>query len=132
MLTPLEHRVIAMLLDYSGPAAALFRRQAAHLEVTSRNATGVGFFTHFKSNATDRLPETVNCHLGDLIGKTSAAPNGVSFVLFVRQGQISFLEGSAFDDPWPQDEDAIALCYWDDRPRDAQVFRKLDGMIQTQ
>jgi len=46
-LTPLESAVLNKLLDKPGEPFATLREQLAHIEVASRELTGVGFFTNF-------------------------------------------------------------------------------------
>lgn len=75
--------------------------------VKKREFTGHGFFTDFEYSGTDRLPDTCgNTELGDL----SVMLNGfclVGFVLFIKNGTITCLEGYTYGDKWP---DVIEDC----------------------
>jgi hypothetical protein len=95
--------VLDELLDRPGEPFTTLRDQLAHASVAAREFTGVGFFTRF-SISTDApvrrdLPST---ELGDVGARIAGLEHGAGFVLFVRDGVISQLEGYTYGDtPWP-------------------------------
>ena len=94
------------MLDRLGELYCTLREHLAHASVSRREFTGVGFATHFTvpSDAPVRrdLSETAIYDVGaDIRGLT----HGASFVLFIRDGVLSFLEGVTTTGDWPEDTD---------------------------
>lgn len=106
MLTPLEHAVLHRLLDRPGEPYDTIRQQLAHATVASREFTGVGFFTEFtvseEATVARSLPDMT---LGDVVAESASLKHGAGFVLFVRNGVVSMLEGHTYDEPWPDSVD---------------------------
>lgn len=109
-LTPLERRVISLLIDLAPSAQAPLRVQASQLRVSHRERLPESFSTTFESAASvDLLAEPRNFQLTGVLGVHATLSNGIDFVLFVRQGRIAWLEGSTYGGLWPRDEEAIEL-----------------------
>jgi hypothetical protein len=102
-LTPLEEAVLDELLDRPGEPFTTLREQLAHASVTSREFTGVGFFTHFTVPREAPLRRDLpSAELLDVDARIAGVEHGAGFVLFVRDGVISQLEGYTYGDtPWP-------------------------------
>ena len=102
MLTPLEKAVLDLQLDEHGEPFDTIRQQLAHAIITSRRFTGVGFFTDFivpeNSPVRRDLPDLT---LGDVEAELPGVHLGAGFLLFIRGGTVSMLEGYTYDDPWP-------------------------------
>lgn len=102
MLTPLEHSVLHLLLDRPGEPYDTIRQQMAHATITNREFTGVGFFTEFSVSedapVTRSLPDMT---LGDVAAESPSLEHGAGFLLFIRNGVVSMLEGHTYDEPWP-------------------------------
>lgn len=103
MLTPLEKAVVDALLEKRGEPFDTIRQQLAHVSLTKREFTGVGFFTEFT------LPDDAPVHRDlpdDTIGGVSAdfpsVQHGAGFLLFIRDGVVTMLEGFTYDEPWPE------------------------------
>ncbi|HEU0234975.1 MAG TPA: hypothetical protein VFR14_00900 [Candidatus Limnocylindrales bacterium] len=98
-LLPLEREVLAG----ADGARAILRLQAERVRVSSRELTGVGFFTHLTIPLdTPRLDPSVNA--GPITGigaEIGGLRHGAGFVPFVTDGAISVLEGYTYDEPWP-------------------------------
>jgi hypothetical protein len=110
MLTSLEKAVLDMLLDVQGEPFATLRQQMEHVTVIDREFTGVGFFTTF--SIRDGAP--VACNLpdstfGDVGAEIPGLMHGAGFVLFIRDGGVSMLEGYTYDQPWPATTDGFKL-----------------------
>jgi hypothetical protein len=102
MLTPLEKAVLDMLLEKHGEPFDTIRQQLAHASVTKREFTGAGFFTEFAlpEHAPVRrdLPDAT---VGDVGAEVPGLQHGAGFLLFIRGGVVSMLEGYAYDESWP-------------------------------
>jgi hypothetical protein len=102
MLTPLEKAVLDAMLDKPGEPFETVRKQLAHAAIANREFSGVGFFTHFvvPPDAPVRrdLPSKEIGHVG---AEFPSLQHGAGFVLFIRDGVVSMLEGYTYDEPWP-------------------------------
>jgi len=113
----LERRVLQMLLEGSHALLPLLRQQIEQSEVKSREMTGVGFFTHVSIPEELRIYGSPSFELSDVSGSASNVRHCFGFVLFIRKGVVSMLEGFTYDDPWPDELQDVELTYvkW---PRD--------------
>src|SRR5712672_364039 len=110
-LNKLELRVLEMLLNGNHSLLSLMRQQVELANVTSREMTGVGFFTKFVIPDEARLPGNLSFELSDVSGSAKNVTHGVGFVLFIRDGAISMLEGYTYDEPWPDKLQDLKLIY---------------------
>src|SRR5712664_210138 len=78
----------------------------AYAVVTERELTGVGFFTHFTipGEAPVRRDLT-DAVIQDVAADIRGLEHGASFMLFIRDGVLSFLEGVASTGDWPEQTD---------------------------
>lgn len=104
-LTPLEEAVIQVVADQHWPGFRL-----DHLEVTRRECTGVGRYTHFVDRAKQHLKDgcyAANAHFIEMDG----VPNGLFFTVEVENGSISYLElVSCGSDSWDGVERAWSIA----------------------
>ncbi len=111
-LTPLERAVLDMLLDHPGEPYEAIRRQLSLAAVSRREFTGVGFFTEFAlppgAAAKRDLP---NMELGDVGAELPGLRHGAGFLLFVRDGVVSMLEGYTYDESWPDRADEFKVFH---------------------
>jgi hypothetical protein len=106
MLTPLEKAVVDMMLDKSGEPFETVRQQLAHATVAKREFTGVGFFTDFSVSADAPVRrDLASMEISDVGAEFSSLQHGAGFVLFIRDGVVSMLEGFTYDEPWPERTD---------------------------
>ena len=107
----LEQAVMTRFLKSNTPVAPELRAQYAAATVVRRELTGVGFFIDYAVPVN--LPRIVppNLEMGDAATLTNGI--GVGFVLFVRDGAISMLEGYTYDQPWP---DNARIKEWEESP----------------
>jgi hypothetical protein len=95
---------VGKLLEKHPAFADAVREQLSHATVSARDYSGVGLFTNFS------IPPdaAVRRDLGDaeLDGVGAEIPGvegGAGFILFIRDGVISFLEGYTYGDAkWPE------------------------------
>ena len=99
-----------MLLDKPGEPFETVRQQLAHAMVSERKFSGVGFFTHIvvPAGAAVRcdLPSTEISGVG---AEFPGVKHGAGFILFIRDGVVSWLEGFTYDEPWPERTDEFRL-----------------------
>jgi hypothetical protein len=101
-LSPLERDVIASILAPEHPVMNALRLQLEHCRASSREATGVGFYTSLEV-APDIEPAPVKpgtMDLGDVNAVIDGLEHGAGFVLFVTDGVLHMLEGFSYDEPW--------------------------------
>ena len=100
-LTKLERAVLKMMLAGEHPLLDILRRQAKWVRVSSREYTGVGF--HCDLEVAKEAPVLgVDLEISNVEARVSGLAHGAGFVLFVRDGRLSLLEGFSYDEPWPQ------------------------------
>ena len=110
-LTPLETEVIAMLLAGSHGILRQLRVQLDGSQVGERLNTGHGFYRDFDVPEETALSKDVNFELGDVDAEIPGMTYGAGFLLFVRDGRITCLEGFSYDEPWPSVETGYRLKY---------------------
>lgn len=99
-----------MLLDKVGEPYATIRQQLAHATVAKREFTGVGFFTEFALPADAPVRHDLADLVIDDVGvEFPSLQHGAGFVLFIRGGAVSMLEGFTYDEAWPTNTDKFTL-----------------------
>lgn len=103
LLNAFERAVLEKLLDGNHPVLATLRAQLNSCQVSSREFTGVGFFTNLKVDRSVKAAPTSQprIHVRGVGGNISGLKHGAGFVLFVTDGYLDFLEGFSYDEPWP-------------------------------
>jgi hypothetical protein len=125
-LTPLEQAVMKNVLDGDHPILTALRKQLENATISSREFSGVGFFTRFSYPKTVQplsLP-VKNLEFGDVGAEIRGIQHGAGFLLFVRDGFLQTLEGYTYDEPWPKDTDTFKLKYHE--PDRKKLFEYLD------
>jgi hypothetical protein len=114
-LTPLEEAVLHALLDRPGEPFATLRQQLDHVQITSREFSGAGFFTEFALPGDAPIGRDLeDATFGDVHANLPGLHHGAGFLLFVRQGTIVMLEGFAYgDENWPEITDEFRLVRHD-------------------
>ena len=111
-LTTLEEQVLEMLLRGQDEVLDFLRQQVKDAQVSSREITGVGFFTNFEVPAeAPRVKARPKFELGDVNGMADNVKYGLGFLLFVNDGALSMLEGYTYDEPWPDEIRGLVLTY---------------------
>ncbi len=111
-LTSLERAVLEKLLSGEDTKFRILQNQIWTLHVTDLKMTGVGFFTRFSlPNEAPTLPDEPSFHISDVGAEINGLDHGAGFVLFIKNGQISMLEGFTYDEPWPSQVTSFRLYY---------------------
>ncbi|MBI2774571.1 hypothetical protein HYX58_01050 [Candidatus Dependentiae bacterium] len=97
-----EQAVMSKIMERDNSINIILREQYNRSHVISRDFTGVGFFTTFEvATEASRITEPVPNAYGDV----EAIINGIGgygFILFIKNGTMSFLEGYTWRDEWPK------------------------------
>jgi hypothetical protein len=111
-LNELEQAVLDKLLAGDHPTLGVLRRQSEHARLAKRENTGSGFYCDF---AADKEVPSVqrDFQIGDVHAELDGLTHGAGFVLFVRGGMLSMLEGFSYDEPWPNEIRGFSLRYLD-------------------
>ena len=114
-LSDLEQAVLDKLLAGSDPVLQVLREQAEHARLASRKLTGAGFFCTFEVPVGVRsLTTHRDFHFGDVNAHIDGLRYGAGFVLRVRDGVLTTLEGYSYDEPWPGRLKNFSLEYQSD------------------
>jgi hypothetical protein len=108
----MEALVLNMLLDGDDDRLTVLRAQVPEVVVTKREFTGVGFFTTLA--VADGAPRFAypRMVISDVHADITGLEHGGGFVLFVKDGAISTLEGYTFAEPWPDNATILKAHYW--------------------
>ena|SRR5579872_5142223 len=111
-LTNLEREVMEMMLAGEHRYAHMLRQQMASIRVDSRDMTGVGFFTKLAvADPGSALPGVPSFRLGNVDGIADNLKHGIGFLLLIKHGRVSLLEGYTYDEPWPEQLIGVRLSY---------------------
>ena len=124
-----EKKLMQMLLVGKSATLQQLRKQYLSSVVVSREITSVGFFTTFSiQGEVDMLEGNKTFQIGDVDGKINSTDEAVGFILYIRNGVISTLEGyTNIMDQWPKDAEKIELKYDSGKRRD---FKKLEQKMK--
>lgn len=116
MYEKLTNRVMNLLLEGDDYVLRVLREQYQNAEISSIEDTRVGMFVDFLVPASKKIPIqknlSQNFELGDVHGTIDGSSGGVGFILFVRDGVISMLEGCQYNsDDWEKVTEDIELGY---------------------
>ena len=101
-----------MILRGEDEIRFVLRQQMQQLQVSSREFTGAGFFSNFVVDpAARRITGRPTLTLGNVEGTATNVSHGLGFVLFVKDGALSMLEGYTYDEPWPDELPGLKLSY---------------------
>jgi hypothetical protein len=128
-ITQLEYAVMSQLLRGDCAVLKALRDQFSVSRVKSREATGVGFYLNFDvSNDFPGVHVELECkrdfEVGDVEAEIDSLQHGAGFVLFIRDGRISFLEGYTYDEPWPDEVKNFSLRYSSGEVRDLDELQR--------
>jgi hypothetical protein len=101
------------LLSGNDPKLSTLRLQLKTATVADRKNTGSGFYVDFLVPPNvPRISANPSFEIGDVAGKLNDGKLDVGFVLFVKDGALSMLEGFAYGtDEWPEQIADFQLHY---------------------
>ena len=105
----LAARLMPLLLAGDHPTCAILREQYARASIRHVELTGVGFFVDYEVPADVARTLPASFAGGNVSIEVEGVTHGAGFVLFVRDGVLSMLEGYTYDDPWPEHPVVIEL-----------------------
>jgi hypothetical protein len=123
----LEQKLMDMFLSGNEPILETLRTQYKNSTINSREFTGVGFYTHYLVNPKTAISTNKKSfELTDITATISKMEDALGFVLFVRDGYISWLEGYTIAlDFWPTDYSDVNLIYnYPEGKRDLNILQK--------
>jgi len=111
-LNDLERAVLEKSLSYDSADAVLLR-QIPHLMVERRSFSGVGFVTRFARASTPTIGSggDVTKKLVNVLADINGISHGAGFVVNIKDGEIDWLEGYSYDEPWPSSIEQFQLKY---------------------
>ena len=119
-----ERKLMNMLLCGEDSVLKKLRKQYTMSEITSREFTGVGFYTNFFVNTNDFHVDKKSFQIVDVDGTIDGIEGAIGFVLFIKDGLISFLEGYTNTImKWPDSYDDVILVYNTGHHRDIEALR---------
>lgn len=110
----LTKKVMNLLLAGNTKTLRELRRQYEKSQIISIEDTGIGFYINFEvSDSNLKLHLHKDCfNFGDVYGIYNGVFGAVGFILFIRNGFISCLEGfNSNGEKWPSKDIDIRLCY---------------------
>lgn len=121
----LEMKLMKMLLSGDDEVLNKLRKQYEVAKVVSRDFSDVGFYTSFSlENRSDLCIKDKTFHIGDVDGNIDGIEGAVGFVLYVKNGYITLLEGyTNVVNTWPKLYDRISLSYDSGETRNIATLR---------
>lgn len=117
LLTTFERQVLDAFLQGSHQQLAILRNQAAVAKVSVREHTVVGAYADFVVPPTMPAATPHDIIFGDVNVEVENVENGVTALLFIENGYISFLEFATFTGEWPREPRLIKLGYFREEPK---------------
>ena len=88
--------------------------------------TGVGFFTDFNVHNCKPIANGKYFQIGDINAFIDGDDSKIGFILFIKNGFLSLLEGYTISlNEWPEEYNNIVLKYNDNDIRDLEELRKI-------
>lgn len=122
----LANQVITMLLDGNDEILLMLMKQYKKSIVISEEESKVGFYINYQVERQLRIPEEYNgtFQIGDVDGEVNNVDEALGFILYVKNGYLTMLEGyTNIIDSWPETDSVIKLKY-DMIPRNYLQLRK--------
>jgi len=128
-LSPLEFETLDWLLSGEDPVLELLRKQLASAIAISREFTGYGFYLSFVlpeniDKLDEHFPVRSSFSFGDVEAKLASLKHGAGFLLWIKNGFLSTLEGYTYDEEWPRVIDSFELHYLNGKKRDLKKIRR--------
>jgi hypothetical protein len=120
-----EKKIMEMLLAGDDPVLQALRNQYHNSTPERMEFTGAGFYTMFKVSVdTPPLASRKSFEINDINASFGEIREAFGFIIFVREGYLSMLEGYTLaSDVWPDDYSSVVPVY--NGPRGNRDFEKL-------
>lgn len=110
-------KVMETLLDGNHPSLEILRKQYAIAELRT-DVTKSGIFVDFDlPDSVDTIPGEDDFHFGDVETTMKDLDHGLGFVLFVRDGKLSELEGYTYEEELPERVTDVTVQYLENDSR---------------
>jgi len=121
-----EKKLMQMLLFGEDEVLKKLRLQYELSKIKSREITRCGFFTIFEVSGDNEINvNDLTFQLGDVDASVNNVDFAYGFVLFIKDGYISMLEGYCnLLDNWQKNYEGIKLLYDSGNTRDLNEIRK--------
>ena len=97
-----EKIIIEDIIQTYPEYAEKLARQYGSATVVKRTVNNPGFYTYYEiSDKTASLGDGVDLRLGENQWNVNGLKYGSDYILWVKNGFISSLEGFSYDEPWP-------------------------------
>lgn len=97
-----EKDIIEKMCEQKDEGGEILWLQYSRSKVIEREFTGVGFFSYFEiAEDVPHFPGRTDCFIGDVVASINGSDFDYGFVLFLKNGKISMLEGYTWADKWP-------------------------------
>jgi hypothetical protein len=120
-----EVKLMEMLLSGDDEILNKLMKQYEVAKIVSREFSDAGFYTSFLvENISDLCIMNKSFHIGDVDGNIDGIENAVGFVLYVKNGNITLLEGyTNVVDIWPKSYEKIVFSYDSGEIRNIESLR---------
>jgi hypothetical protein len=126
----LERQVMEFALRGEHPTLKVLRGQLGVASVSTREYTGVGFFTHFAIPPGTRRLSADRLVIGDVSADVLGLQYGAGFPVFIERGILDCLECFIFDDAWPAEARIRRLYYVHPKePGSAQLVETTERVL---
>lgn len=122
----LANQVMTMLLDGNDEVLLMLRKQYKKSAVVSEEYSEVGFYIDYQIDKGLKVSDEYNgtFQIGDVDGEVNNINEALGFILYVKNGYLTMLEGyTNIIDSWPETDSKIKLKY-DMTPRNYISLRK--------
>ena len=95
--------VMIAIINEDKSISYLLNKQYENSVMEKLEFTGVGFYAEYRViNQNFKLKDKPNLELGNVQVKLASLKCGIGFVLYIRGGFITMLEGFTYDEPFPE------------------------------
>jgi hypothetical protein len=127
----LERTVLQFALHGNHPALSVLRCQLEKCSVSSREFTGLGFYSRLcVVPGVPRLLGHLRVAIADISAQCDQLRNGAGFAVFVEDGTLNLLEAFTYDEPWPHEVTSLRLSYVPEHRDMAKIGGKLDVLLE--
>lgn len=115
-LNDFEMKAMQFILDGNNDVLKLLRDQLKVATIQSREISDQSMYVNFEipleANRINTIMNTKeNFCFGDVIADAPSLKNGLGFILWIKNGQLNFLEVYTFGESLPTDLNALSFRY---------------------